>query len=114
MCGAKESIARLGEGAAGAVITRLHIALRQRTEGPASSHSYRAVLQKRVMLHIVGSNTLLTLWSLQLGISFAIYATEAMGASLWSVGVVGVFQTGFVAALEAMIIWRARSYCLPG
>lgn len=96
--------------AAGVVITRLHIAPHQRTEGPASSHGYRAVLHDRAFLHLAGSNTLFVLCSMLLGISLAVYATEAMGAPLWSVGVVGVFQTGLVVAFQAMVIRRARSY----
>ena len=95
---------------AGVVIARMRIAPAACPDGAPSSRGYRIVLQDKAFLHIIGSNALLILCSMLLGISLAVYATEAMGAPLWSIGVVGVFQTGLVVAFQAIVIQRARSH----
>ncbi len=95
---------------AGVIIARLRIAPNACPVGADSSRGYRVVLQDKAFLHIIGSNTLLILCSMLFGISLAVYATEAMGAPLWSIGVAGVFQTGLVVSFQAAVIRRARSH----
>lgn len=96
--------------ATGIAIASMRMRPQQPAGHPDSSQGYRAVLQDRAFLQIVGSNTLFILCSMLLGISLAVYATEGMGAPLWSVGVVSVFQTGLVVAFQAIVIRRARSH----
>lgn len=71
---------------------------------------YLTVLRDRSFLGFVGSNALFVLCSMLVGVALAIYATEAMQAPIWVVGVTGVVQTGLVVGLQSRIIRRAASY----
>lgn len=75
-----------------------------------TSSSYRVVLRDRVFLKIVACNGLFVLCSMLIGIAFAVYATEALHAPLWSVGVAGIIQTGLVVGVQTKVIERVASF----
>lgn len=75
-----------------------------------SDQGYRTVLGDRPFLKVVGSNALFILCSMLTGIALAVYATEAMGAPLWAVGVAGLLQTGLVVGLQSLVIQRIQPY----
>lgn len=74
------------------------------------SVNYIIVLHDRAFVVMTAANGLFIACSMLIGIALAIYATEAMSAPLWSVGAVGLLQTGMVLGLQAKVIHRLRSH----
>lgn len=88
---------------------------RQKTVRPQyqpreSEQGYLTVLYDRAFLGLVASNIVFIMCSMLIGIALAIYATEAMHAPLWSVGMVGLLQTGLVVGLQGLVIQFIRGY----
>ncbi len=77
----------------------------KRVEADATG-GYRTILRDRVFLTVVGSNLLFVLCSMLNGIGFAVYATEALGAPLWSVGVIGAAQTVLTIGMQNRVTGR--------
>lgn len=75
-----------------------------------NEHGYLAVLRDRPFLKVVGGNALFILCSMLLGVALAVYATEAMHAPLWAVGVTGLLQTGLVVGVQTAVIRRIQPY----
>lgn len=75
-----------------------------------STSGYSVVLRDTPFLKTVGSNGLFILCSMFIGIALAVYATEALRAPLWIVGVAGVFQTGMVVGLQTRVIRIIKPY----
>jgi MFS family permease len=78
----------------------------QRQAKADATGGYRTILRDRVFLTVVGSNLLFVLCSMLNGIGFAVYATEALGAPLWSVGAIGAAQTVLVVGMQTRITGR--------
>jgi MFS family permease len=81
---------------------------------------YRAILRDRTFLALAGSNLLFVLCSMLTGLGFAVYATQALGAPYWSIGVVGAAQTALTIGLQTRItkwmggVRRTRTMTLAG
>lgn len=65
---------------------------------------YRSVLRDGAFVRIVASNALFILCSMLPGLGLAVYVTDALHAPLWTVGVLGIIQTGLVVGLQMRVI----------
>lgn len=73
---------------------------RQRNEADSPNGGYRSVLKDGAFLRLVFANGLFAVCSMLPGLGLAIYVTDALGAPLWTVGVLGIMQTGLVVGLQ--------------
>lgn len=62
------------------------------------------MLKDAPFVRIVGGNTLFILCSMLPGIGLAIYVTDALHAPLWTVGALGIVQTGLVIGFQMRVL----------
>lgn len=90
------------------------------TDTEKSTGGYRVVLQDRIYLRLVATNIVFVLYSMLIGVGFAVFATSALQAPLWSVGALGILHTGLVIGLQTRITTglqdqrRTKSMLLAG
>ena len=105
---------------ASALLIRTGHRRRERPPEAGASDGYRHVLRDRAFLRLVLSNTAFILYSMLIGVGFAVYVTAALGAPLWSVGFTGVLQTGLVVGLQTRVtgvlsaVRRTRAMLVAG
>lgn len=86
----------------------------------AASTGYRTIVRDKAFLTVIGANLLIVLASMLMGIGFAVYATEALDAPLWSVGAIGAAQTALVIGFQTRVsnrmsgVRRTRTMGLAG
>lgn len=88
----------------GSAVLLRRVPLRQRNETTSPDGGYRSVLKDRAFLRLVFANALFAVCSMLLGLGLAIYVTDALRAPLWTVGVLGVMQTGLVVGLQMRVL----------
>lgn len=85
------------------LLGRVRIERRIAASGSADG-GYRSVLRDGAFVRIVASNALFILCSMLPGLGLAVYVTDALHAPLWTVGVLGIIQTGLVVGLQMRVI----------
>lgn len=81
-------------------------------ERQAAQHhqGYSAVIRDRPFMMLVASNALFAQCSMLIGVALAIFATDAMRAPVWSIGVIGVLQTCLVVGFQGSLVRRMQPF----
>lgn len=87
-----------------AILLRRVPAGRRRVANEPTDGGYRSVLSDVAFVRIVGSNTLFILCSMLPGLGLAIYAIDALHVPFWSLGALGLIQTGLVVGLQMRVL----------
>jgi MFS family permease len=89
----------------GSAVMLRRVPANRRTDDSASADGgYRSVLADGAFVRIVASNALFVLCSMLPGIGLALYITDGLHAPLWTVGVLGIVQTGLVIGFQMRVL----------